>query len=333
MNTRLRSFAVSGAALASIGALAVATPTVDVNPDTAAGLGASPVSTAFQLVSKDNYFGKGNSGRDDDDDDDYPGNSDENDENDENDDDGDDHDGFGGGIGSFITNFLDNNQEQVLGVTALIPTIYLGPVAVGNSLLATAYYSGYDGSAAGVEGVLAYVTSQIGVPPADIVAGIVLSVTSMVPQFNIGPVAVGNALLATAYFDGYDGSATGLPGVISYVTSQLGLQAAPAAVTLSAAAVPVGAGQSDDSSVSRVALALPAGAQDDDSNAVAAGVKAVEQSNAVADADADADGSSSPSTVRSSGRGAAAAKAGSVGGQPKARSARSAAARSGGSDS
>ena len=124
----------------------------------------------------------------------------------------------------------------------MIPVFNIGPVAVGNSLLANAYYDGYNGSATGVDGVVSYVTSQIGVPPADLVQGLVLGATSLVPRFNLGPVAVGNSLLATAYFSGYNGSATGIPGLVSYVTSQLGIQAAPAPVAaLKASAVKAGA--------------------------------------------------------------------------------------------
>jgi hypothetical protein len=116
----------------------------------------------------------------------------------------------------------------------MIPVFNLGPVAVGNSLLANAYYDGYNGSATGVDGVVSYVTSQIGVPPADLVQGLVLGATSLIPRFNLGPVAVGNSLLATAYYSGYNGSATGIPGLVSYVTSAF----APApAAALKASAV------------------------------------------------------------------------------------------------
>lgn len=347
MTSRLRAFSVAGAALAGVGALVIATPALDVNPDPAATLGASPVSTAFQLVSKDNYAGNGN-GNSDDDDDEYEYEY-EHYSNSDDDDDDDDDGGFGGGIGSFITDFLANNQADVLAVTAMIPVIYLGPVAVGNSLLANAYYNGYEGSAAGVEGIVSYVTSQIGVPPADLVQGLVLSVTSIIPQVNIGPVAVGNALLATAFFDGYNGSATGLPGVISYVTSQLGVQAAPAAVTVSSVAAPaavtVGSvaapssvDQSADTPVSRTAVSAPAfvALQDSDTPAVSGADKPAETA-AVADGDtasstapAAESNAGSLSTARATGRAPAAAKAGSPSGQSKGRSARSASARSGG---
>lgn len=237
MTTSTRPFAVTGAALVAAGALFVATPTIDVNNDVSA-TGITSLSTSVQLVS---YW------EDRDDDDDYyvdPGtqvgsvayHSD---------DDGDDDDHgrgswFGGigNIGSFITDYLDNNQAQVLSVTAMIPVFNLGPVPVGNSLLANAYYDGYNGSAVGVPGVVSYVTSQLGTTPTNILQGVVLGVTSLTPRINIGPVAIGNGLLATAYFSGYNGSATGLPGVVSYVTSQLGIQAAPAsAVGASATSV------------------------------------------------------------------------------------------------
>jgi hypothetical protein len=116
----------------------------------------------------------------------------------------------------------------------------IGPVAVGNSLLANAYYTGFDSGAGvvtGVPGVVAYVTSQFGGPQSDLVKNIVLSVTSMTPQINLGPVAVGHGLLANAYFSGYNGSATGIPGLVSYVTSQLGIQAPAPAGAVKAAAV------------------------------------------------------------------------------------------------
>ena len=227
MTTSTRPLAVTGAALVAASALFIATPTFDVNHN-ASATGLTSMTTAVQLVSHWES--------EDSDDDDYyvdPGtqvgsvayHSDD-------DEDGDHHRGswFGGigNIGSFITDYLDNNQAQVLSVTSMIPVFNLGPVPVGNSLLANAYYDGYNGSAVGVPGVVSYVTSQLGTTPTNILQGVVLGVTSLTPRINIGPVAIGNGLLATAYFSGYNGSATGLPGVISYVTSQLGIQAAPA---------------------------------------------------------------------------------------------------------
>ena len=243
MSSFTRSFAITGAALASAGALIVATPTIGAS--TVAGSDvAVGTAAAVDLVSQSEGYGPGiNQGLgyrswsdDDDDDDDDEGYDDRDDD----DDDDDDEYGFGGNIGSIVTDFLAANQADVLAVTAMIPTFYLGPVAVGNALLATAYYTGYNGSAAGVEGVVSYVSSQLGTPPADIVASLVLAVTSITPQINIGPVAVGNGLLAGAYFKGYDsgsGTAAGLPGVVSYVTSQLGLQRPPGAAVKAAAAV------------------------------------------------------------------------------------------------
>jgi hypothetical protein len=234
-----RSFAITGAALASAGALIVATPTIGAS--TVAGSDvAVGTAAAVDLLSHSEGYGPGiNQGLgyrswsdDDDDDDDGEGYDDRDD-----DDDDDDEYGFGGNIGSIVTDFLAANQADVLAVTAMIPTFYLGPVAVGNALLATAYYTGYNGSAAGVEGVVSYVSSQLGTPPADIVASLVLAVTSITPQINIGPVAVGNGLLAGAYFSGYNGSGTGLPGLISYVTAELGIQAPPASAVKAAATV------------------------------------------------------------------------------------------------
>jgi len=254
MNSSTRPFALTGVALATVGALIATTPAAIGNaavpmPE------ATPVTADIDLLSSSKgggwkvkgdvyigYFGAGSfdSDDDDDDDDEYQGNGYSDDDDDEDDDD-DDRDGRGG-FGSFVTNFLANNQAEVIAVTAMIPVFNLGPVAVGNSLLANAYYDGYNGSATGVDGIVSYVTSQIGVPPADLVQGLVLGATSRIPQFNLGPVAVGNSLLATAYFSGYNGSATGIPGLVSYVTSQLGTPAAPApAAALKASAVKAGA--------------------------------------------------------------------------------------------
>ncbi|CAN1550951.1 hypothetical protein MCEMAEM6B_02203 [Mycobacteriaceae bacterium] len=249
MNSSTRSFAVSGVALAAVGALIATTPAAIGNA-AAPTPEPTPVTADIGLLSHSKgggwkvkgdvyvgYFGAGSFDDDDDDDDDeYQGNG-------HSDDDDDDHHGWGGGgFGSFVTDFLANNQAEVIAVTAMIPVFNLGPVAVGNSLLANAYYDGYNGSAAGVDGVVSYVTSQIGVPPADLVQGLVLGATSLIPRFNLGPVAVGNSLLATAYYSGYNGSATGIPGLVSYVTSELGIQAAPApAAALKASAVKSGA--------------------------------------------------------------------------------------------
>lgn len=258
MTTSTRPFAVTGAALVAAGALFVATPTIDVDNDVSA-TGITSLSTSVQLVSHWED-------RDDDDDDDYyvdPGtqvgsvayHSDYDDDDD--DDDRGRGSWFGGigNIGSFVTDYLDNNQAQVLSVTAMIPVFNLGPVPVGNSLLANAYYDGYNGSAVGVPGVVSYVTSQLGTTPTNILQGVVLGVTSLTPRINIGPVAIGNGLLATAYFSGYNGSATGLPGVVSYVTSQLGIQATPASAARASAASVVAARSA--SVAARAASAAP----------------------------------------------------------------------------
>lgn len=257
MTTSTRPFAVTGAALVAAGALFVATPTIDVDNDVSA-TGITSLSTSVQLVSHWED-------RDDDDDDDYyvdPGTqvgsvAYHSDYDDDDDDDRGRGSWFGGigNIGSFVTDYLDNNQAQVLSVTAMIPVFNLGPVPVGNSLLANAYYDGYNGSAVGVPGVVSYVTSQLGTTPTNILQGVVLGVTSLTPRINIGPVAIGNGLLATAYFSGYNGSATGLPGVVSYVTSQLGIQAAPASAARASAASVVAARSA--SVAARAASAAP----------------------------------------------------------------------------
>ena len=170
MTNSTRPFAVTGAALVAAGALFVATPTIDVNNDVSA-TGVTSLTTSVQLVS---YW----EDRDEDDDDYYVDSGTQVGsvayDSDYDDDDDDDDRGRGrgswfggiGNIGSFITDYLDNNQAQVLSVTAMIPVFNLGPVPVGNSLLANAYYDGYNGSAVGVPGVVSYVTSQLGIQAA-----------------------------------------------------------------------------------------------------------------------------------------------------------------------
>lgn len=163
MTTRINPFMATGVALASAGALVVATPAIGANLDAANAAAArlSSLSTPFELLSKSQWQGFVGSSESDDEDDDHGNGYSHSDDGD------DDHGGGGGGFGNFIADFLANNQAQVLAVTALIPVFYLGPVAVGNSLLATAYFSGYNGSATGLPGVISYVTSQLGLqtPP------------------------------------------------------------------------------------------------------------------------------------------------------------------------
>ena len=132
-----------------------------------------------------------------------------------------------GNIFGMIGNFLTNNQAEVEAFAAGVPTFYLGPVQLGQGVLASAFYTGYNGSATGLPGVLAYVTSQIGDVTAFIKTA-VLAVTGMIPAIPLGPVWVGGSRLANAFFDGYNGSATGVAGIISYVTASLGLQTPPA---------------------------------------------------------------------------------------------------------
>ena len=268
MTSLTRHVAITGAALATAGALIAATPTINADHGSteASAAPVTTMSTAIELMSHSEWQGnsewhgnggggpqfQGAGGYHDDDEDEAEGD--------------DDHDGWGGGggfgnVGSFITDFLTNNQAQVLSVTAQIPVFNIGPVAVGNSLLANAYYTGFDpgtGVVTGVPGVVAYVTSQFGGPQSDLVKNIVLSVASMTPQINLGPVAVGNGLLANAYFSGYNGSATGIPGLVSYVTSQLGIQAPAPAGAVKAAAV-VGA-RSVVAARTAAAVAAPAAA-------------------------------------------------------------------------
>ena len=164
---------------------------------------------------------------------------------DDDDHEGDHHHGFGNIFG-MIGNFLANNQAEVEAFAAGVPTFYLGPVQLGQGVLASAFYSGYNGSATGLPGVLAYVTSQIG-DVQTFIKNAVLTVTQLIPSIPLGPVWVGGGRLATAFFDGYNGSATGLAGIISYVTASLGLQTPP--VTPAAAAKTV--------AVSAAAASLP----------------------------------------------------------------------------
>jgi hypothetical protein len=272
MTSLIRHVAITGVALATAGALIAATPTINASHDItlASAPAVTTTSTAINLMSYSEWqgnsegHGHGGSGSQAQ----GAGSSQDDDASDSEDGADDDHHGWGGGggggfgnIGSFITNFLDNNQAQVLSVTAGIPVFNIGPVAVGNSLLANAYYTGFDSGAGvvtGVPGVVAYVTSQFGGPQSDLVKNIVLSVTSMTPQINLGPVAVGHGLLANAYFSGYNGSATGIPGLVSYVTSQLGIQAPAPAGAVKAAAV-VGA-KSVVAARTAAAVAAPAAA-------------------------------------------------------------------------
>lgn len=304
MTSGLRTSIASAAVFAGIGALVITTPAMgaQLQAATVSTAKISSLVTPFELLSKSESKGQGASYSDDESDDNHhygDGHS-------------DDDEGGIGGVGNFVADFLAANQAQVLAVTAMIPVFYVGPVAVGNSLLATAYYDGYNGSAPGLQGVVSYVTSQFGVPPTDIVQGLVLGLTSLVPQFNIGPVAVGNSLLATAYFDGFNGSATGLAGVIAYVTSQLGLQALPgAAVSVS----PVPVRPAAAVAVSRVAVAAPAAAQDRNEKTTAA--DAVEVSASAHDAEIFAGSAGESKDAAPAGRskavrGATSAKAGSA---------------------
>ncbi|MGB3012135.1 MAG: hypothetical protein WBB54_12360, partial [Mycobacterium sp.] len=195
------------------------------------------------------------------------------------------------------------------------------PVAVGNSLLANAYYDGYNGSAVGLDGVVSYVTSQIGVPPADLVQGLVLSATALIPRFNVGPVTVGNSLLANAYFSGYNGSATGVPGLVSYVTSQLGVQATPApAGAVNAASVKASAAAAVSTrSVASVRAAAVTAPEVEAGDSGRAADSAKESAQAAPKVKADG-----PRVGRSA-AGRAVAKAASEAGQARARAARSAA--------
>ena len=276
MTSQTRPFVLTGAAFAVAGALIATTPTIGASHDLAlaSAPGVASVSSAFQLLSHSEWQGNqggSNQAQDavayesDDDGSDVEG-------------DGEDHHRHGGGgfgnLGGMITSYLDANQAQVLSFSSMVPAFTVFGVTVGNSLLANAYYTGIDDGTGtlvtGVDGVLAYVASQRGVPQSGLLASVVLGVTSLTPQINVGPVAIGHGLLAGAFFNGYDsgsGNVTGLPGVISYVTSQLGIQAAPAAARTSsvvaarkASAVAAPAAAAADNSASSAAQADTASA-------------------------------------------------------------------------
>ena len=142
-----------------------------------------------------------------------------------------------GGLGLLGNNYLDANQASVLAFTAKLPTLMLGPVAIGGGRLANAYYFGYDGSPTGNAGVGAYIISQIttNLSLTNLVKNFVLGLTGNFPKFYAGPVQVGGGLLADAWFNGY-GGATGPGGVFNYVSSAF--SPAPAAVKSAAATEP-----------------------------------------------------------------------------------------------
>ena len=201
MNSHAKPVLITAAGLATTAAIITATPTVPVGHDLA--IAPTPVvSSSVELLSLSGSLGSTG--------------------------------GAGNALIGIITNILNNNQALVLGFATKTPTITVGPLTIGNALLANAYYSGYGGSATGLPGVLAYLTSQLHVgTPADIIKNLVLSYTAKIPTSHIGPVTIGGSVLANAYFSGYNGSATGIPGLISYVTSQLHAPKAGAATVTS----------------------------------------------------------------------------------------------------
>lgn len=142
-----------------------------------------------------------------------------------------------GGLGQLGNNYLDANQASVLAFTAKLPTLMLGPVAIGGGRLANAYYFGYNGSPTGNAGVGAYIISQIttNLSLTNLVKNFVLGLTGNIPKFYLGPVQVGGGLLADAWFNGY-GGATGPGGVFNYITSAFSPPAS--AVKAAAAAGP-----------------------------------------------------------------------------------------------
>ena len=162
---------------------------------------------------------------------------------------------LGGALLPVIEKFLANHETAVLAFAAKVPSFDIHGVAVGDAVLADAYYDGYNGSATGLPGLIAYVESQLGLP-GTLAAGtaaatvsaphpfeaLILKLTAKIPEFSIKGVTIGGSLLADAYFNGYNGSATGVPGIVAYVKSQLGLPGTLAAkhtaATAAVASVP-----------------------------------------------------------------------------------------------
>ncbi len=256
MSSQTKPMMSTGMGLATAAAMVAATVAIPV-AHKLADVQIPAFSSAFTLVDSEHHWSNGNAGNwSDSDDDSYQTNTGYYDD-DHSDGDDDDHHGGFGNIFGFIGNFLTNNQATVEAFAAGVPTFYLGPVAVGQGVLANAFYNGYNGSATGLSGVWAYVSSQIG-NVTEFIKNAVLTVTSMIPSIPLGPVWVGGSRLANAFFDGYNGSATGLAGIISYVTASLGLQApAPAGAAKSAAATSAAASLPRVSAAT-VTLATPA---------------------------------------------------------------------------
>ncbi len=131
---------------------------------------------------------------------------------------------FGGGLLQVIEKFLANHETAVLAFAAKVPSFDIHGVAVGDAVLADAYYYGYNTSAAGLPGIIAYVESQLGLPgtlAASTAAAtlstphpfeaLILKLTAKIPEFSIKGVTIGGSLLANAYFNGYGTSAAGCP--------------------------------------------------------------------------------------------------------------------------
>lgn len=180
--------------------------------------------------------------------------------------------GLAGAI-KLLTAIITQNQILVQQIASHTPAGSVGPIAIGGGLLANAYYSGYQGSKAGIPGILAYVASQLhsAHPAASIKAGgtnlppallkaLILSATAKTPTSQIGPVTVGGGVLAHAYFDGYNGSPTGLPGVISYVRHEIRTPKSSAASTAPSAAALTAAANTPKSAASKKRVANAAAA-------------------------------------------------------------------------
>ncbi len=258
MNSQTKPVMATGLGLATAAAMVAGAVALPIT-HSSASIPMPSISSAFTLLDSEHgwehgngNWGNGNSGSN------VPSfSSSSSSSSDDGDHEGDHHHGFGNIFG-MIGNFLANNQAEVEAFAAGVPTFYLGPIQLGQGVLANAFYNGYNGSATGLPGVLAYVTSQIG-DVKTFIKNMVLTVTSLIPAIPLGPVWVGGGRLANAFFDGYNGSATGLAGIISYVTASLGLQTPPAtpAAAAKTAAVSAAAASLPRAAAATVSVATP----------------------------------------------------------------------------
>ncbi|WP_167098575.1 hypothetical protein [Mycobacterium sp. DL592] len=240
MTTHSRPFALSAACLATAVTLTMATPTV-ADTHHSIALATPTVTSSYELLADSQASREVGYG-------DWAGL----------------FAGFGeilGGLGQMGNNYLDANQASVLAFTAKLPTLMLGPVAIGGGRLANAYYFGYNGSPTGNAGVGAYIISQLttNLSLTNLVKNFVLGLTGIIPKFYLGPVQVGGGLLADAWFNGY-GGATGPGGVFNYITSAFNPAASavkPAAAAEASLAVAAPEAAKPTGHSAREALTIP----------------------------------------------------------------------------